>query len=65
MKNKYNIGDKVFYIENRNVKEDIVTGISVDKDHILYYKFGYGYLDCLWLEEKYIFPSKEELLASL
>lgn len=74
MKNKYNIGDKVFYIEDNKVREDIVTAIhtrknSPEKD-ICNYNLGTrrnsdGTLTITWRPEELLFPSKEELLASL
>ena len=69
MKNKYNIGDTVFYIENRKVKEGIIETIKREKpfmeDGYSYsYEISHMIQDDL-LPEKYLFPSKEELLASL
>lgn len=71
MKNKYNIGDKVFYIENNMICNKSITGIIVKRSDFLkkktvVYSFAeehYYYEP--WIEQKYLFPSKEELLASL
>lgn len=70
---KYDIGKEVFYMENNKVKSFIIQAISAKKqtyyDNNLpeqenqYSSDIYG--GKTWISEKKLFPSKEELIASL
>lgn len=66
---KYNIGDKVFFISRRSVRESTVKRVSaeVDKDNVkITYNVGWiDVADSGFYEEQYLFPTKEELIASL
>ena len=73
---KYDIGDTVYYlnIEPKKIKEYIVTGLSYyehqescDPPKLYYYLKEQGKDKCSgWLyKEKYLFPTKEELIKSL
>lgn len=77
MKNKYNIGDKVWVMEGNRPEEKVVTGVfygrkSHDEDVVYQDRFCYLFVSSLTLiseEESFyeykVFPTKEELLASL
>lgn len=61
--NKFNIGDKVWFMSSNVAREDIVKLIKVAgyNESIIEYGFGTGES----VKESCIFPSKEELLKSL
>lgn len=70
---KYDIGKEVFYMDNNRVKSMVIQSVYVKKQ--TYYDnsmseqtnqyssdiYGKG----IWINEKMLFPSKEELIASL
>ena len=64
IKQKYNIGDKVWVVEDRQAVEKVITGIFFKKENnSLFYKFDFReYSDT---HEKYVFSTKEELIKSL
>lgn len=67
---KYNIGDEVYALFNNKVKNFIITGISIvakEKFPILirYISFNIITGEYMKIDEKEIFPTKEELLKSL
>lgn len=68
MKNKYNIGDKMFYIERDIVRANDITGIFIERrfsKDTFFYSFSDDIHRAYWIDEALIFPSKEKLLASL
>ena len=73
-KTKYDIGQSVFYMDNNQVKESIINQILAEVRYRIGYKrksiievsVSYYLVDSNRLnEERYIFPTKEELLKSL
>ena len=74
IKTKYDIGQSVFYMDNNQVKESIINQILAEVRYRIGYKrksiievsVSYYLVDSNRLnEERYIFPTKEELLKSL
>lgn len=70
MKNKYNIGDKVWFIEQFTtvVVEHTVRGIILNRiNNWIEYSFEESPLRMYtrWYKESLLFPTKEELLKSL
>lgn len=60
---KYNIGDTVWFMHDNKCVSKKVENIKIDVDnmYIQYIFNGYG----IWLSEKHLFSTKEELLKSL
>ena len=77
IKTKYNICDKVFFIEKGKIRKDVIDHISitystiqrvmyenVEWDRMLKLTISY-YINQEWYDEDVLYPSKEELLNSL
>ena len=67
IKTKYDLGQRVFFMEDNRVKEDIIDSIRIDVKYLgnkivgrSYYRIGV----MLYLES-YLFLTEEELLKSL
>lgn len=61
---KYNIGDKVWFIDDNQVMQLDITGFSVqvkEAETVVTYTLHYG----MTRPEENLFPTKEELLNSL
>ena len=61
---KYQIGDKVFFIENGERKYSDIMSITYSKGKHTYY---YAFLNCiacepLWYPESMVFETKEDLI---
>ena len=74
IKTKYEPGQSVFYMDNNQVKESVINQIHAEVRHRIGYKrisiievsVSYYLVDSNRLyEERYLFPTKEELLKSL
>lgn len=71
MKPKYQIGDKVWVIQNNKVTKGIITGIAIDKTfsfdgsgtHYITYSLDFG--NGGDHRESVLYPTKESLIASL
>lgn len=65
---KYNIGDKVWFIEENKPESDVILSIEINvykgECIIEYYLFANGNYP-YGLNESILFPTKEELLKSL
>ena len=80
IKTKYNIGDEVWFLEDSKAKSGKVTGLRfsygigeyfgevithVGQTYVNYFLRGdFIHSGCIF-EEKFLFPTKEELLNSL
>lgn len=67
---KYNIGDRVWTIDDRHAVCFFITGINVRKEYDDYTQSvinvtEYRGRNVDWTEEAALFPTKEELLNSL
>lgn len=60
---KYDIGDMVWFMYNNICVLKKVENINID----VYHKYVQYMFDenCIWLSEKHLFSTKEELLKSL
>ena len=74
IKTKYDLMQSVFYMDNNQVNESVINQILVEVRHRIGYKrkfiidmsVSYYLVDSNRLyEERYLFPTKEELLKSL
>jgi len=67
MKNKYSIGEYVFYIKEYKVEKERIIGIIYlsDDDQCAYCFDVYPINKSIWVLEEDIFKTKEELIASL
>lgn len=61
---KYKIGDKVWWIETNQVKTGEIVHIQPDTNFMIKKTWG-GFVGFVEKSEFGLFPSKEELLASL
>lgn len=67
----FNVGDKVFFMQNNSIKSSVITGIFVDgfNAHLTDYEIKVSY----WLRDMgsdrifpgYLFLSKENLIKTL
>lgn len=64
---KFNVGDEVWFMcQNRSI-QNTITSIRIyigSDEYTIEYLFNDRYGD-LWKNEKYTFPTKEELIKSL
>lgn len=58
---KYNIGDTVWFMHDNKCVSKKVENINID----VYHKYVQYMFDEIWLSEKHLFSTKEELLKSL
>lgn len=71
MKPKYNIGDTLFRIYEAIIQEFVVTGIFVTTKAVFYsakilnHEDNFPWNTPSWENEKYLFPSKQELVDAL
>lgn len=76
---KYNLGDEVWYMVDNKIDYSTIKGVAVSNDrvydeeklhvyllnHVTYLKSEYKYINTEWYPESFLFPTKEELKASL
>lgn len=66
---KYQIGQEVWMMSKSGLYQDDITGIYYLNNGIrecFYYTFEYDTIDeSEWIEEKYLFPTKQSLIDSL
>ena len=60
---KYNIGDTVWFMHDNKCVSKKVENIKIDVD-IMYIQYVFNE-NGVWLSEKHLFSTKEELLKSL
>lgn len=68
MKNKYNIGDKVWVMNNNSPEQIVITGMVVRNKKVMYTNMMEGEYSTYWhfpFDEESFFPTKEALIASL
>lgn len=77
IKTKYNICDKVFFIDKGKIRKDVIDHISIKCSTLNKVMMGYFewdrslkltisyYINQEWYDEEVLYPSKEELLNSL
>ena len=69
IKTKYEIGQRVFYMDNNKVKEGTIDRIHIDAQYNANYnkvKISYRlFTTAKFYEDNELFPTKEELLKSL
>ena len=69
IKTKYEIGQRVFYMDNNKVKEGTIDRIYIDAQYNANYnkvKISYRlFTTAKFYEDNELFPTKEELLKSL
>lgn len=63
IKTKYNIGDKVWFMHDNKCVLKKVENIRIDVDD-MYIQYIFNGNE-IWLSEKHLFSTKEELLKSL
>lgn len=67
MKNKYNIGDKVWVVIKNKLQEEVVQGVAV-MGGVIYYRFGET-ISAEYFFKEYpepsLFATKEEYIKSL
>lgn len=63
IKTKYNIGDTVWFMHKNRCVSMKIENINIEVK-IKYIQYIFNESE-IWISEKYLFPTKEELLKSL
>lgn len=64
IKNKFSIGDMVWFIRYGIIYMDVINNINISNNQIIYGIGKMNYMDCVrfsWVKENEIFSTKEEL----